>query len=86
MMYGSNMGAGGWAFSIFATLIIIGLILATAIWFALSRRPDRRAGDGPTLASAREILDRRLASDEITADQYDQLREKLDARPASSTR
>jgi uncharacterized membrane protein len=84
MMYGNHMGAGGWAFSIFATVIILALIAATIIWFA-SKRSDRSAGRDPAVASAREILDRRLASDEITADQYDQLRRKLDASPASST-
>jgi uncharacterized membrane protein len=81
MMYGNNMGSAGWAFSIFATVIILALIVATIMWLA----SKRRNGQGPAIASARAILDRRLASDEITADQYDQLRKKLDARPASST-
>jgi uncharacterized membrane protein len=82
MMYGNHMGTGGWAFSIVATLIIVGLIVAGIVWF-MSTRPDRRSGHGE-VASARQILDRRLASAEITADQYDRLRAKLDASPASS--
>jgi uncharacterized membrane protein len=84
MMYGNNMSAGGWVFSAFATLIILGLIAAVIVWFA-SRRPDRGGSRDREVMSTHEILDRRLASAEITADQYDQLREKLDAGPASST-
>jgi uncharacterized membrane protein len=83
MMYGSHMGAGGWAFSIFATLIILGLLVAAIIW-AVSQK-SKRGGGSRELLSAHEILDRRLASDEITADQYDRLRNRLDASPMSST-
>jgi hypothetical protein len=61
MMYGNNMSAGDWAFSIVATVIILALIVATIIWFASKRRD----GQGPAVASAREILDRPSASDEI---------------------
>jgi uncharacterized membrane protein len=84
MMYGNNMSTGGWALSVLATLIILGLIVAVIVWFA-SRRPGRGGSRDGEVASAHEILDRRLASAEITTDQYDRLREKLDASPASST-
>jgi uncharacterized membrane protein len=84
MMYGNHMGAGGWAFSIFGTLLILGLIVAATIWF-VSRRPDRGLGQGAGAASAHEILDRRLTSGEITPDQYDQLREKLTSTATSSS-
>jgi len=84
MMYGNHMGAGGWAFSIFATLLILGLIAAAIVWFT-SNRPDRGLGQGPAAASAHEILDRRLTSGEITTDQYDQLREKLTSTAKSSS-
>jgi heme/copper-type cytochrome/quinol oxidase subunit 4 len=41
MMYGNHMGGGGWAVSIIATLIIVGLIVAAVIWLASSRNSSR---------------------------------------------
>jgi putative membrane protein len=87
MHWGNHMGAGGWISSILGTLIIIGLILAVIVW-AVSPRGDRSgsatgAATGAS-GSAREILDRRLADGELTAEQYEQLRETLgDAAPSS---
>jgi len=79
-MYSSNhMTAGGWVFSILATVIILALLAAAVVWITRELR-DRR-GRGPAgPSSALEILDRRLASGEIKTDQYKQLRETLDAR------
>jgi uncharacterized membrane protein len=73
MMYGNHMGDGGWAVSIIATLIIVGLIVAAIIWLASDRRDDQQASD----MSAGEILDRRLATGEITSERYDELYERL---------
>jgi uncharacterized membrane protein len=73
VMYGNHMGGGGWAVSIIATLIIVGLIVAAIIWLASDRREDQRASD----VSAGEILDRCLATGEITSERYDELCELL---------
>lgn len=83
-MYGNHMGGGGWAVSIIATLIIVGLIVAAIIWLASDRRDEERASD----VSAGEILDRRLATGEITSERYDELCERLvaatrDQQPSS---
>jgi uncharacterized membrane protein len=75
-------------FSILGTLIILALIVGMIVWL-VSGRGDRGGSVTATGESAREILDRRLASGEITVDQYQRLRETLgdgvsttrDARP-----
>jgi putative membrane protein len=82
MYWGNHMGTGDWIFSILGTLIIIGLIVALIVW-AVSPREDRGSSSA-TGESPREILDRRLASGDVTAEQYQQLRETLgDAQPST---
>jgi putative membrane protein len=76
MDFGNHMGTGGWVFSILATLIILGLIVAAVVWLVPSRR-DRGSSVSATGETASEILDRRLAGGELTAEQYQQLREAL---------
>jgi uncharacterized membrane protein len=89
MYWGNHMSTGAWILSIFGTLIILALILAVIVWI-ISELGNRNGDRALPAVSAREILDQRLASGEITSDQYDQLREKLgatsapiDPRPAS---
>jgi putative membrane protein len=83
MSWGNHMGTGEWIFSILGSLIIIGLIVALIVW-AVSPRGDRSGSPTAASGSAREILDRRLARGELTAEQYQQLREALgDARPST---
>jgi len=74
-MYGNHMSAGGWVFSIFVTLIVLGLIVAGILWLASNR--TRHDSDPEGAASPREILERSLASGEITAGQYDEVRTRL---------
>jgi uncharacterized membrane protein len=81
MMYGNHMGTGGWALSIFGTLLVIALI-ATILWLASSRREGSQA----STESPGAILDRRLASGEITSSHYDELRQTLTASPSSRQR
>jgi uncharacterized membrane protein len=77
MMYGNHMGGGGWAISIIVTVILVGLTGAAVVWLA-----SRRRGSPPASAGAAgEILDRRLASGEITSEQYQELRETLGSAP-----
>jgi uncharacterized membrane protein len=84
MYWGNHMTTAGWIFSIFGTLIIFALIVAAIVWI-VSEAGNRGGGRDASGASPGEILDRRLASGEITVDQYDQLREKLAITPASSS-
>ncbi len=77
MMYGGNhMSAESWI-SIFSTVIILALIVTAIIWLLFDRRGRLKA----STASGGEILDRRLASGEITSEQYDESRERLGAAP-----
>jgi uncharacterized membrane protein len=81
MLYQHNMSTGGWALSILATLIIVALLVAAIAWIAFELR-DRRRGASTTAPPAGEILDRRLATGEITIEQFQQLHEAL-ADPSS---
>jgi len=89
MYWGNHMSTGGWIFSILATLIFLALVIGLIVWVvspANRSESATKAGE-----SARQILDRRLASGELTVDQYDQLRDALsdvsDApSPTSSSR
>lgn len=78
MNWNGNMSTGGWVFSAVAMIIILALAVAAIVWIAreLSSRRDR----GTTAMSAGEILDRRLASGEINAEQHEQLRQTLGTR------
>ncbi len=84
MYWGNHMGTGDWVFSIFGTLIILALIVGLIYW-AVSPNGGRSSAATATGESALEILDRRLASGELTVEQYEQLRETLgEARPRTS--
>jgi uncharacterized membrane protein len=77
MMYnGRHMSAGSWL-PIFGTVVILALIVTVIIWLLSNRGARAKA----SAASAGEILDRRLASGEITSAQYDESRERLTAAP-----
>jgi hypothetical protein len=58
--------------------------IVTAIVWIVSEAGNRGGGRVGPAVSAREILDQRLARGEIAPEQYDQLREKLDATSAPS--
>ena len=64
MYWGNHMSAGSWIFSIIGTLIMVALLVAAIVWLVSSRRSTLQASSG----SANEILDRRLASGEITSE------------------
>ena len=87
MYWNGHMSTAGWILSIVWTLIIIALVIAGIVWLvsAVSTRgTEMRASS----ASARAILDRRLASGELTIEQYNQLRETIDhpKHPAGDAR
>jgi uncharacterized membrane protein len=74
---GEHMTTGGWIFMALGMLVLVVLVVVLVVWiFSQQRKPDR--GPLPQGMSAREALDHRLVSGEITAEQYDQLRAKLE--------
>ena len=76
MYWNGHMSTAGWILSVLWTLIIVALVVAGIVWL-VSTLSNREAGGSTSSASAREILDRRLASGEITVEQYQQLRDTL---------
>jgi putative membrane protein len=83
MYWGNSMGTGSWIFSILGTLIILALVVAAVAWLLSARRAPGGSSSTPG-ESAHEILNRRLASGELTAEQYQQLRDTLSDAPSSS--
>jgi putative membrane protein len=66
---------GGWMW-LWGTLMMLtwAAIIAAAVWLII--RANRRDSDGDDTKAARQILDERLASGEITLEEY---RERRDA-------
>jgi uncharacterized membrane protein len=61
----------------FGMLVLLVLVVAVIVWITSQRGRLHQPG-GPALGiSAREALDHRLVSGEITAEQYDEIRGKL---------
>jgi putative membrane protein len=82
MYWGEHMSTGGWIFSILGTLMLVALVVGVVILAAQALR-DR--GEGTTFGPAppetpRQILDRRLATGELTGEQYDELLDRLGER------
>jgi uncharacterized membrane protein len=77
MFYQHNMGAGGWIFMALGNIVIWGLIIAFIVWLARDLRTRPHRHHITSGASASEILDRRLASGEISPEQYERLRTTL---------
>lgn len=86
MYWNGHMSTGGWILSVLWTLIIVALIGGGIVWLISAignRGPSSPDAKAPS-PSAREILDRRLASGELTLEQYQQLREAMgDPAPAA---
>jgi putative membrane protein len=84
MYWGEHMSTGGWIFSVLGTLILVALVVGVVILAAQALR-DRGEGAATGVAPAespRQILDRRLASGELTGEQYDELLQRLGERPS----
>ncbi|MDQ6806825.1 MAG: SHOCT domain-containing protein [Actinomycetota bacterium] len=80
------MGAGGWIFMALGNIIIWGLIVAFIVWLARDLRTRPHRHHITSGASSSETLDRRLASGEISSEQYQQLRTILTTKPSDSLR
>lgn len=83
MDWDGHMTTGGWIMMILWTVIVFALIAAAIYWLATSYRAGS-ATAATKDASAREILDQRLAKGELTIEQYQQLRDTL-ATPGPPT-
>jgi uncharacterized membrane protein len=76
MMYSNHhMSTGGWIFSILGMIILLALALGTVVWIVSEMTNRRRMGSASVAAG--ETLDRRLASGELTVEQYEQVRHTL---------
>ena len=84
MYWGEHMSTAGWLFSILGTLIIVALVVGVVILaaHALRDRGEGTASGAARAESPREILDRRLASGELTVGQYDELLQRLGDTPS----
>ncbi len=79
---GDHMDGGGWVAPVILVLVLVVLAAVLVVW--LVRNP--RAHAGPSLhrdagGSARELLDRRLVSGEISEEDYRRLRAALSDAP-----
>jgi uncharacterized membrane protein len=83
MFYQHDMGAGGWVFMVLGNIVIWGLVIAFIVWLVQDSRTRSHRGHISSGASAVEILDRRLASGEITVEEHQRLRVSL-AQPTSA--
>jgi uncharacterized membrane protein len=77
---GEHMTTGGWIFMALGMLVLIVLAVVLVMWIVSQQRKPAQGPMRPGM-SAREALDHRLVSGEITTEQYDQLRTKLDPSP-----
>jgi uncharacterized membrane protein len=92
MMYENHMDAGGWALSIFVSLLLVALVVLAIVWLIRSQSAGASASHrGNAGASPRELLDLRLASGEIDEGEYQRLCKAIAeapgcARPPTSRR
>ena len=73
-----HMTTGGWIFMALGMLVLIVLVVVLVMWIVSQQRQPARS-QPPTSMSPRDALDHRLVNGEITSDQYDELRKRLDA-------
>jgi uncharacterized membrane protein len=82
---GEHMTTGGWIFMALGMLVLIVLVVVLVMWIVSQQHKPDRGPLPPGGMSAREVLDHRLVNGEMTADQYDELRKKLDTGAAAAT-
>jgi putative membrane protein len=81
---GDHMGAGGWVFMALLGVALIGLLVAFIVWLMQDQRRRPHGSHYVSGGSAIEILDRRLATGEISVQEYERLKASLSAPLASS--
>jgi uncharacterized membrane protein len=75
-MHGYSSGA-----SVAMTIVMVAfaaLVIVAIVWALRSQEPR----EAPPEISPREVLDRRLARNEISVEEHDELRAAVDGRPA----
>ncbi len=72
-----DWGAGWWILMAFLMVVFWGLVVVGVVWLVRSLADSAR---GPRQANALEVLDHRLASGEITPEEYRERRATLSAR------
>ncbi len=76
MYWDGHMTTAGWIVAILWTVIIFALIAGAIYWFARSLSGGR-ATTAETEPSARQIIDRRLASGEISIEEHAALKSAI---------
>ena len=82
--HGEHMSTGGWIFMALGMLVLIVLVVVLVMWMVSHQHPTNRAAIPPGM-SARDALDHRLVSGQVTTDEYDALRKKLETPVIGST-
>jgi uncharacterized membrane protein len=75
MMYRDGFGPAGFLWSLFAVLVVVGLVVLI-IW-AVSRSTHVVSSSGPDRTDARELLRLRFARGEITEAEFVQAKKAL---------
>lgn len=84
MFYRGGDGGGHMFAGLLVVIVLVVAVALLVVWLSRTRHghgPLHATGApafGPPQPSPREILDRRLAAGELTAEQYDVIRAKLD--------
>lgn len=82
MMYSNDhMTNGGWIVGMVGMIVVVALIIGVIVWI-VSESAGGRANGTARSAEADDILDRRLASGEITVEQHERIRKALDTVPS----
>ena len=76
-----DWGAGWWILMALMMVIFWGLVIVGAVWLIRALMSERH---GHGSASPIELLDRRLASGEITPEEYRERRDVLRGRPSAA--
>ena len=83
---GDRMGAGAWVLMVLVGVVLVGLLVAFIVWVVRDQgRRSRYEAHIETRStsvagSASEILDRRLATGEISIEEYERVKDTLAAR------
>jgi putative membrane protein len=82
MFYMHDVGWAWWLLMSIGMVAFWGLVIYAVV--RLARGPSSQPRERDTRERPDEVLRRRLAQGEISIDEYDQLRQALDARPVES--
>lgn len=70
MNYGNDHMDSGWGWAMGAFMVVVAVtLIVLVVWMVRTIGPQARHASGPP-SSAMDVLDRRLASGEITPDEY----------------